>query len=124
MSELPRKSIRLGHEVNGTEQLASAQLMERAVAEGLTEIHSANWPTSVRSLDAVGTPLVRSTGHGGGSALYETDGVLYAVELWGSHVTVTAAGREREAVTAIVERLEQLFPPPDPSSSHEVPVTF
>jgi hypothetical protein len=87
-------------------------------------MRSANWPTSVQSLEVLGTPLARATSHGGESALYEEDGVLYEVELWGSHVSVVAAGRDRQAVTAVIERLETLFPPPDPSSAHEVPVTF
>lgn len=124
MAEPPRTNVNLGHEVGQTEHLPGAVLIERAAAEGLTEIRSANWPTSVKSLEAVGTPIVRSTSHGGESALYETDGVLYEVELWGSHVSITAAGRDPAAVTAVVERLEQVFPPPDPSSAHEVPVTF
>ena len=124
MSEPPRTDVRLGHEVGQTEHLPGALLLERAAAGGLNEIRSANWPTSVKSLDVVGTPLVRSTSHGGESALYETDGVLYEVELWGSHVSITAAGRDPEAVSAVVARLEAIFPPPDPSSAHEVPVTF
>jgi Domain of unknown function (DUF5925)/ATPase family associated with various cellular activities (AAA) len=124
MSEPPRTDIRLGHDLQETEGLPGALLMRRAAAEGLQEIHTANWPTSVKSIEAVGTPLARSISHGGESALYEESGVLFEVHLWGSSVTVTAAGRKREDVTRVVERLEKLFPPPDPSSSHEVPVTF
>jgi len=124
LSDPPRAEIRLGHEVHETENLPGALLMDRAAREGLNEIHAANWPTSVKSIEAVGTPLARTISHGGESALYERDGVLYEVHLWGSHVTVTAAGRKREHVTAVIERLEGLFPPPDPSSAHEVPVTF
>jgi hypothetical protein len=124
MSEPRRADIRLGHEVGESAHIPGALLLERAAADGLTEIRSANWPTSVKSLDAVGRPLVRSTSHGGESALYETDGVFYEIELWGSHVSITAAGRDPKAVSAVVERLEAIFPPPDPSSAHEVPVTF
>ena len=124
MSEPPRTDIRLGHEVGEAAHIPGALLMERAAAEGLHELGSANWPTSAQSLEALGTPLARSISQGGGSALYEEDGVLYEVELWGSHVSVVAAGRDRQAVTRVIERLETLFPPPDPSSAHEVPVTF
>ena len=116
--------IRLGREIHEAGELPSAIFMERAAAEGLHEIRSGNWPTSVKSLEGVGTPIARTTSQGGDSALFEDDGVLFEVQLWGSHVTVSAAGTDRAAVTAIVERLEQLFPPPDPSSAHEVPVTF
>jgi Domain of unknown function (DUF5925)/ATPase family associated with various cellular activities (AAA) len=124
MSDPPRTDIRLGHEIHETESLPGAILMKRAAAEGLHETHTANWPTSVKSIAAVGKPLARAISHNGESALYEEDGVLFEVHLWGSSFTVTAAGRTREDVTRVVERLEKLFPPPDPSSSHEVPVTF
>jgi hypothetical protein len=124
MPDPPRSDIRLGHEVGEAAHIPGAVLIERAAAEGLHEMRSANWPTSVQALEALGTPLARASSHGGESALYEDDGVLYEVELWGSHVSVVAAGRDRRAVTAVIERLETLFPPPDPSSAHEVPVTF
>jgi hypothetical protein len=124
MPDPPRTDIRLGHEVHETENLPGAMLMKRAAAEGLHETHTANWPTSVKAIDAIGTPLARAISHGGESALYEENGVLFEVHLWGSSLTVIAAGRVRDDVTRVVERLEKLFPPPDPSSSHEVPVTF
>jgi uncharacterized protein DUF5925 len=124
MSDPPRTDIRLRHEVGEASHLPGAVFIERVAAEGLNEMRSANWPTSVQSLEALGTPVARSTSHAGESALFEEDGVLYEVELWGSHVSVVAAGRDRRAVTQVVERLETLFPPPDPSSAHEVPVTF
>jgi len=124
MPDPRRIDIRLRHEVGEAQHLPGAVFIERAGAEGLNELRSANWPTSIQSLEALGTPVARSTSHGGESALYEDDDVLYEVELWGSHVSVVAAGRDRQSVTRVVERLEKLFPPPDPSSAHEVPVTF
>ena len=124
MPDPPRVDIRLGHEVHETENLPGALYMDRVTKEGLHELHAANWPTSVKSIDAVGTPIARTISHGGERALYEKDGVLFEVQLWGSSVTVSAAGRKRESVTAVIEWLEALFPPPDPSSAHEVPVTF
>ena len=124
MPDPPRTDISLHHDLQETESLPGALLMKRAAAEGLQEIHTANWPTSVKSIEAVGTPLARTISHGGESALYEENGVLFEAHLWGSSFTVTAAGRKREDVTRVVERLEKLFPPPDPSSTHEVPVTF
>lgn len=124
MPDPPRTDISLRHDLQETESLPGALLMKRAAAEGLQEIHTANWPTSVKSIEAVGTPLARTISHGGESALYEENGVLFEAHLWGSSFTVTAAGRKREDVTRVVERLEKLFPPPDPSSTHEVPVTF
>ena len=95
MSDPPRTDIRLGSEVDNAEDLPDALLLKRATAEGLHEIHTAYWPTSVKSLDVVGTPLARVMRHDGESALYETEGVLFKVGLWGSDVYVAAAGRSR-----------------------------
>ena len=88
MSDPPRTDIRLGHEVGEAAHIPGAVLIERAAAEGLNEVRSANWPTSAHSLEPLGPPLVRATSHGGESALYEEDGTLYEVKLWGSHVSV------------------------------------
>ena len=107
------------------QSIASALLLERAAAEGLNEIRSAGWPTSVKSLESLGEPLLRITGtDAGNSALFESDGVLFEVNLWGSHFQAVAAGINRQAVVDVFARLETIFPPPDPSSTHEVPVTF
>jgi hypothetical protein len=124
MTDRPGPHVRLGREVHEAGDLPSAFFVERAAAEGLHEIRSGSWPTTARSLEEVGAPIARTTSQAGESALFEQDGVLFEVQLWGSHVSVSAAGTDRAAVAAVVERLEQLFPPPDPSSAHEVPVTF
>jgi uncharacterized protein DUF5925/ATPase family protein associated with various cellular activities (AAA) len=124
MTDRPGPHVRLGREIHQASELPGAIFLERAAAEGLHEISSSSWPTTARSLDDVGAPIARATSQAGDSAMFEQDGVLFEVQIWGSHVTVFAASTERAAVTAVVERLEHLFPPPDPSSAHEVPVTF
>jgi hypothetical protein len=124
MPDSPRASIRLSSEVQEATGLPGALLLERAAAAGLNEIRSASWPTSTRSLEALGPALVRVSAHEGEGALFEEEGVLFEVHLWGSHLTALAAGVEPEGVATVFERLEALFPPPDPSSTHEVPVTF
>jgi hypothetical protein len=53
--------IRLGREIHEAGELPSAIFMERAAAEGLHEIRSGNWPTSVKSLEGVGAPIARTT---------------------------------------------------------------
>jgi len=124
MPDPPRASIRLSSEVQEATGLPGALLLERAAAAGLNEIRSASWPTSTRSLEALGPALIRVSAHEGEGALFEENGVLFEVHLWGSHLTALAAGVEPKGVAAVFERLEALFPPPDPSSTHEVPVTF
>lgn len=124
MADPPRADIRLDHQVEATEDLSSALLLERAARDGLHEMRAANWPTSVNSLESLGPPAAQIRGEGGDRALYEDGGVLYEVGIWRFHVNVLVAGRDRARVDEIFERLEAAFPPPDPSSSHEVPVTF
>jgi hypothetical protein len=124
MTDRPRSSVNIGVQIHEPQELGGALLLERAAAEGMSEIRTGGWPTSVKSMDALGAPLLRLSSREGDSALFEDDGVLFEISLWGSHVQATAAGHELQAVNAVFERLEQLFPPPDPSSSHEVPVTF
>jgi hypothetical protein len=124
MPDPPRASIHLSSEVQEATGLPGALLLERAAAAGLNEIRSASWPTSTRSLEALGSALIRVSAHEGEGALFEENGVLFEVHLWGSHLTALAAGVEPKGVAAVFERLEALFPPPDPSSTHEVPVTF
>ncbi len=124
MPDLPRASVSIGVQIHEAQELGGALLLERAAAEGMSEIRTGGWPTSVKSLAALGTPLLRLTSREGDSSLFEDGGVLFEVSLWGSHVQATAAGHELQAVHAVFERLEKVFPPPDPSSSHEVPVTF
>jgi Domain of unknown function (DUF5925)/ATPase family associated with various cellular activities (AAA) len=117
-------NLRHTHNFDEPQGLPRAIFLERATAEGLHEVRTSDWPTAEKSLEALGTPIARASARGGETALFELDGVLLEVALWGSHVSVSAAGTERAAVDAAVERVEQLFPPPDPSSRHEVPVTF
>ena len=76
MTERRGTHIRLGREIHEAGELPSAIFMERAAAEGLHEIRSGNWPTSVKSLEGVGTPIARTTSQGGDSALFEDNGVL------------------------------------------------
>jgi Domain of unknown function (DUF5925) len=116
--------LRHSHNVDDPQQLPSALFLDRAAAEGLNEIRASDWPTAENSLAALGTPIARATARGGEAALFELDGVLLEANLWSSHISVAAAGSDRSAVDAVFERVEQLFPTPDPSSRHEVPVTF
>ena len=46
------------------------------------------------------------------------------VNLWSSHLSVSVASQERGAADEIIDALRSTFPLPDPSASHEVPITF
>ncbi|MBD0318600.1 MAG: hypothetical protein ICV71_08740 [Thermoleophilia bacterium] len=62
--------------------------------------------------------------HGGVQVLYELNGALALVAVFPGHVSVSVAHGERERVDEIVASLRRHFRPPDPSSAHEVRVTF
>jgi hypothetical protein len=124
MADPPRAHVQLTHDLQEVHSVPGALLLERAAAAGLNEIRTAGWPTSARSLEALGEPIFRISGMEGETALFDFDGILVEVHLWQSHMSATAAGVDPQAVTGVFERLEKLFPPPDPSSAHEVSVTF
>jgi hypothetical protein len=104
--------------------LVSAAFLDRALAGGLNELRSAGWATRVSSLEALGAPLLRSSSDNSDSAVFERDGSLLEVGLWGSHITVTVASSDASRNEAIIAELRERFPLPDPSATHEVPITF
>jgi hypothetical protein len=104
--------------------VVGSTFIERALAGGLKELRSESWATSVGSLESLGEPLIRMSSEGGESGLFERDGALLEVGLWGSHITVSVAAAELPAAQAVVSELRDRFPLPDPTSTHEVPITF
>jgi hypothetical protein len=106
------------------EGLPLGLFLERVVARGLTELRSDSWPTAEGSLDVLGEPVARIELRRHKSALYEKDNVLYQVVLGGAHVQVVAAAATTAPLDELFGFLREKFRPPDPSSAHEVPVTF
>jgi hypothetical protein len=115
--------VRLTHEVEQHGVVGSA-FLDRALKAGLKEVRSEGWATSAGSLDVLGEPVFRASSEAGQSALYERDGSLLQVDLWSSHLSVSVASAERATAEEIIEGLRRTFPLPDPSASHEVPITF
>jgi Domain of unknown function (DUF5925)/ATPase family associated with various cellular activities (AAA) len=115
--------IQLTHELEQHGIVASA-FLDRALGAGLTELRTESWATSADSLDVLGEPRLRSSLEAGESALYERDGSLLQVNLWSSHLSVSVASPERRTAEEIIASLRETFPLPDPSASHEVPITF
>jgi hypothetical protein len=115
--------LQLTHDVEH-HAVASSAFLDRALERGLKEIRSDGWATSAGTLEALGEAVLRTSSDAGESALYERDGSLLQVNLWGSHLSVSVASAERGAAEQIIEGLRETFPLPDPSASHEVPITF
>jgi len=115
--------IQLTHEIEH-HGLVSSAFLNRALEAGLKELRSDGWATSVDSLETLGEALVRSSSDAGESGLFERNGSLLQVDLWSSHLSVSVASAERATAERIIEGLRKTFPLPDPSASHEVPITF
>ena len=83
-----------------------------------------HWTTSTTELSGIGEPLFLSLGAHGAHGVFDEDGVLSSVGLGGGGVYASVAAASQEAIERRLERLREAFPPPDPSSAHEVTVTF
>ena len=118
-----KPDLRLTHEVEQHGVVGSA-FLDRALSAGLKEVRSDGWATSATSLEILGEPVFRASSDDGQSALYERDGSLLQVNLWSSHLSVSVAAPELATAERIVRDLREQFPLPDPSASHDVPITF
>ena len=123
MADSWQPKLNLTHDVDHHALVASA-FLDRALAAGLKEVRAEGWATSADSLAVLGEPLLRTSAESSESALYERDGSLVQADLWSSHLSVSVAAADRATAVGIVQALKQQFPLPDPSASHEVPITF
>jgi len=87
-------------------------------------VQRASWPTSERDLTRVGRAMLVETQEGHTSGLWERDDMLIRLTFGGSWLHAQAASATEERALAAIGELRTLFPLPDPSASHEVPVTF
>ena len=94
------------------------------LAGGYPVLRTEHWTTSATELAGVGQPLLLSLVAGGAQAVFEEGGVLSTVGLHGGGVYASVAAGSAEAAAEQLDRLRKAFPPPDPSSAHEVTVTF
>jgi hypothetical protein len=115
--------LQLTHDVE-RHNVTSSAFIERALEAGLKELRTDGWATSVPSLDSLGKPLLRSSSDGSVSAVFEREDSLLEVNLWSSHINVTVAAADLRTTEEAIAELRQQFPLPDPSATHEVPITF
>ena len=123
MGNFWQPKLQLTHDVE-RHGVTSSAFIERALAAGLKELRSDGWATSVPNLESLGDPLLRASSDGGVSAVFERDGSLLEVNLWSSHISVTVAAADFRTTEGAIAELRQQFPLPDPSATHEVPITF
>lgn len=96
----------------------------RALEEGRTELGFDEWSTSMPSTQGLGDPILRVFDSSGDRALFELDGTLTHVVLTRGRVYAAAAAATADQVATALARLRELLPAPDPSSAHEVTLTF
>jgi Domain of unknown function (DUF5925)/ATPase family associated with various cellular activities (AAA) len=121
--EKQHRQLALAHNVEHeglAEGLFNTLLLER----GHPEVRSESWATSARTLPELGSIHFRKTGDGSELAVAESDGVLLQVAVGGGRAWLTAAAAGRAAIDELIARLRDQLPAPDPSSAHEVTVTF
>jgi hypothetical protein len=106
------------------EQTPSALFAKRVVEEGLATVRVDDWSTSERTLAGLGDVLLRVGAPGREHVLLERDGTLVQVGFWSGHVHATVADRDEGRVGSTLVWLRERLPAPDPSSTHEISVTF
>jgi hypothetical protein len=117
-----KPELQLTHQVEHDllDGLFHARLLER----GDRELRRDGWPTAARELPDLGEPLFRVSTEGMHHVLVETGDVLLQLGLYSGMVHVVAAAPSSGPIEALTERLRAELPAPDPSSAHEVTVTF
>jgi ATPase family protein associated with various cellular activities (AAA) len=114
--------VELRHDVQ-LDSIVYGVFVSRVAQEGLRFAHREGWRTVAEEPD-LGEPLMRISHERGATTLFELDGTLLLFGFSHGHVFAAAASTEKQPVDDLFGRLRDLLPPPDPSSKHEVPVTF
>jgi hypothetical protein len=120
MSEPPKVELR--HDIQ-LDSIISGVFVARVAEDGLRFVHRESWRTAAEEPD-LGAPLMRATSERSATTLLELDGVLLLFGFHSGHVFAAGATQDQEALERTFAHLHDLLPPPDPSSKHEVPVTF
>ena len=116
-------SLQFAHELR-LEQATQALLLKRVMETGLPFIRMDAWATSAASLEPVGEPELRYSTEAGDQSLFLFTDEAVHLSLFHGHAVCTAAAGDEATALARVRRLREILPPPDPSSAHEVNVTF
>jgi Domain of unknown function (DUF5925)/ATPase family associated with various cellular activities (AAA) len=122
VSSEARDQLRLTHQVE--HDLVDGLFNSRVLERGDCELRRDGWATSARELPDLGEPIFRSGAESAESVLVEAGEVLLRISLYSGMVHLQASAASRAPIDALLDRLHQELPAPDPSSAHEVTVTF
>jgi hypothetical protein len=123
MSVERSSKVALGHEIH-LESAVAGLFLEQALGRGFVELRLDNWPSVVPSLAVLGAPVFHFEAERRETALYEWDGALVLVGRHGNQVHAAVAAGSAKTVEELFAKLREQLPAPDPSSKHEVTVTF
>jgi uncharacterized protein DUF5925 len=87
-------------------------------------VRTQHWTTSATELRDLGEALLASSSDAGVQVVFESGGILSTVALYSGGVYASVAAETDVAIEERLALLRQALPPPDPSSAHEVAVTF
>jgi hypothetical protein len=118
-------SVQLAHELQ-LDQAPHSLLLKRVLDEGLPVVRTEHWATSATALPGVGVgePMLRVLSEGSEQGLYPFENGLAQIGIFHGRAFCAVAGRDEETVAAMLAELRAALPAPDPSSAHEVNVTF
>ena len=117
------EKLELSHHVE-LESAPASVFLARVVAGEAPNVRLDDWATSATSLAPLGDPVLRVSARGREHGLFVRDRVFVHVTLFGGRVIASLAGPDERSVGAAYDALRGELPPPDPSSAHEVAVTF
>jgi hypothetical protein len=123
-SDPRRPAVSLGVELHEATSAVAGVFLSRLVEQGLQRTRIDGWATSARGLEGLPAPELRVAGEGHEVQLLELEGALVQITLGGGHAWATAAADDDARVDAAFARLRDALPAPDPTSSHDVTVTF
>jgi hypothetical protein len=106
------------------DELANAIFNAQVLGGGVPVLHADNWATRANSVGLEGDRIfVHRTRWGRREIIRVEDGVV-DVGLFSGQANVAVAADTDDLARALLERLRELLPAPDPSGAQEVTVTF
>jgi Domain of unknown function (DUF5925)/ATPase family associated with various cellular activities (AAA) len=104
--------------------IANAVFQARVLEEGFPVLHSDSWATQANAAELPGDRVFAHRLQWARREVLRLDGTLVDVGLWVGQASVTVAAATEEEALAVLTRLRELLPAPDPSGAQEVTVTF
>jgi hypothetical protein len=104
--------------------IADVVYQARLLKEGFPVLHTESWATQATAVDLPGERIFLHSLQWGRRQIQRLDEALVDVSLYVGQANVSIAAETEESARAILERLREALPTPDPSGAKEVTVTF